>query len=66
MDGRALVRSLRVDGADRRPTLICVSAGEQDAEAELRDAGIDAFLLKPFAMADLVASIEAVSEIAFC
>lgn len=61
LDGLSLIRSLRA--ANRRmPALILSALGEVDDRVEGLQAGGDDYLVKPFAFAELLARIEALTR----
>lgn len=54
-DARGLIRALREDPSLRRTGVIIISGADRAAEA--LGAGADAFLLKPFAVEDLLSLV---------
>lgn len=57
MDGLALIEKLRQSG-DNTPALVLSALGEVDARIQGLQSGADDYLVKPFAMAELVARLE--------
>lgn len=57
VDGLALCRALKAD-PDRRDIPVVILSGSKSAEADAREAGAEAFLLKPFSPLDLLAIVE--------
>ena len=58
LDGLSIVRSLRATGRDT-PVLVLSALGEVDDRVEGLRAGGDDYLVKPFALAELTARLEA-------
>ena len=58
LDGLSIVRSLRAAGRDT-PVLVLSALGEVDDRVEGLRAGGDDYLVKPFALAELTARLEA-------
>ena len=58
LDGLSIVRSLRAAGRDT-PVLVLSALGEVDDRVEGLRAGGDDYLVKPFALAELAARLEA-------
>ncbi len=61
MDGVAMVETLRRDG-DRTPVLFLSALGEIDDRVTGLKAGADDYLVKPYAFAELIARVEALSR----
>jgi two-component system OmpR family response regulator len=61
MDGIGMVESLRREG-DRTPVLFLSAMGEIDDRVQGLKAGGDDYLVKPYALAELVARIEALAR----
>ena len=61
LDGLAIVRSLRAAGRDT-PVLVLSALGEVDDRVEGLRAGGDDYLVKPFALAELSARLEALAR----
>ncbi len=61
MDGIAMVETLRRDG-DRTPVLFLSALGEIDDRVAGLKAGGDDYLVKPYAFAELIARVEALSR----
>src|SRR5919107_4471446 len=61
LDGLAIITSLR-ERSDRTPVLILSALGTVDDRVRGLKAGGDDYLTKPFAFAELLASIEALSR----
>lgn len=60
-DGLSLIQALRADGA-ATPVLILSALGDVDDRVRGLKAGGDDYLVKPFAMSELVARIEALAR----
>jgi two-component system, OmpR family, response regulator len=58
MDGVSLLRSLRTDG-DQTPALFLTTLGEIGDRVRGLDAGADDYMVKPFAIAELMARVRA-------
>ena len=61
LDGLSIVRSLRAAGRDT-PVLVLSALGEVDDRVEGLRAGGDDYLVKPFALAELSARLEALAR----
>ena len=61
LDGLSIVRSLRAAGRDT-PVLVLSALGEVDDRVEGLRAGGDDYLVKPFALAELTARLEALAR----
>jgi two-component system OmpR family response regulator len=61
MDGVSMVESLRRDG-DQTPVLFLSAMGEITHRVEGLNAGGDDYLVKPYALAELIARVEALSR----
>src|SRR3954451_21787599 len=61
MNGVQLVESLRREG-DRTPVLFLSALGEDGDRVDGLQAGADDYLVKPYAFAELIARIEALSR----
>lgn len=61
LDGLALVKSLRGDG-HATPVLLLTAMGGLDDRVEGLEAGADDYLTKPFAMAELLARLNALAR----
>ncbi len=61
MGGMAVCRKLRIEG-NHTPILILTAKGEVSDKVEGLNAGADDYLVKPFAFAELVARIKALSR----
>jgi two-component system OmpR family response regulator len=61
MDGVSMVQSLRRDG-DQTPVLFLSAMGEITHRVEGLNAGGDDYLVKPYAFAELIARVEALSR----
>lgn len=61
LDGMNVLRQLRSDGR-QTPILMLTALGEVDARVEGFEAGADDYLAKPFAFAELVARVAALSR----
>ena len=61
LDGLAMVETLRRDG-DRTPVLFLSALGEIDDRVAGLKAGGDDYLVKPYALAELVARVEALAR----
>lgn len=61
MDGMAICRKLREEG-NNTPILILTAKGELDDRVSGLNSGADDYLVKPFAFAELVARIKALSR----
>jgi two-component system OmpR family response regulator len=61
MDGLAVVRSVR-DAGVKTPILILTTLGGIDDRVEGLEAGSDDYLVKPFALAELVARVNALAR----
>ena len=61
LDGLSIVRSLRAAGSDT-PVLVLSALGEVDDRVEGLRAGGDDYLVKPFALAELSARLEALTR----
>jgi two-component system, OmpR family, response regulator len=61
MDGMTICKKLRADG-NHTPILILTAKGEIGDKVEGLNAGADDYLVKPFAFAELVARIKALSR----
>jgi two-component system, OmpR family, response regulator len=61
MDGISVCKKLRSEG-NHTPILILTARGETDNKVEGLNAGADDYLVKPFAFAELVARIKALSR----
>lgn len=57
MDGLTLIKSLR-DAGDQTPVLVLSALGEVDDRVQGLHSGADDYLVKPFAMAELLARLE--------
>jgi two-component system OmpR family response regulator len=60
MDGLAVCAARRADG-DTTPVLLLTARDDDTLRAAARAQGIDAFVTKPFAYADLLATLERIS-----
>ena len=61
LDGLAIIKTLR-DADDRTPVLVLSALGEVDDRVEGLKAGGDDYLVKPFALVELAARIEALQR----
>ena len=61
MDGVSMVQALRRDG-DQTPVLFLSALGEINDRVEGLKAGGDDYLVKPYAFAELIARVEALSR----
>ena len=61
MDGIAVCAARRAEG-DATPVLLLTARDDDALRDAARDAGVDAFLTKPFAYADLLATLETISR----
>jgi two-component system OmpR family response regulator len=57
LDGLALIKALR-DAGDQTPVLVLSALGEVDDRVQGLHSGADDYLVKPFAMAELLARLE--------
>ncbi len=59
LDGFGLLRALRADSRTRRITIILISArAGEEARLEGLDAGADVYLVKPFSVRELIATVK--------
>jgi cyclic di-GMP phosphodiesterase len=58
MDGLTLCRRLKSDPETRNIAVALLTGSAHDVEAEARNVGADAFLLKPFSPLELLAAVE--------
>lgn len=61
MDGLAILRTIRASGV-QTPVLLLTALGGIDDRVEGLEAGADDYLIKPFAMAELLARINALAR----
>jgi DNA-binding response OmpR family regulator len=61
MDGIAVCATRRVEG-DRTPVILLTARDDDELREAARASGADAFLTKPFAYADLLATLERLSR----
>jgi two-component system OmpR family response regulator len=61
VDGLTIVRTLRASG-DRTPILVLSALGEVDERVKGLKAGADDYLIKPFALSELLARLEVLTR----
>lgn len=61
MDGVTVLRALRT-GGDRTPALFLTTVGQVDERVRGLDAGADDYMVKPFAFAELMARVRALTR----